>query len=98
MDSLKYDLSKAMPILRSFGVAPENLTPEKLSRLCALAETISNPESITAEKSREILDIMGVSVRPKPKPKKRPVKIGRNDPCPCQSGKKYKKCCGKNVN
>ena len=24
------------------------------------------------------------------------VKIGRNDPCPCGSGKKYKKCCGKN--
>jgi preprotein translocase subunit SecA len=22
--------------------------------------------------------------------------IGRNDPCPCSSGKKYKKCCGKN--
>jgi len=20
--------------------------------------------------------------------------IGRNDPCPCGSGKKYKKCCG----
>ena len=24
-------------------------------------------------------------------------KVGRNDPCPCGSGKKYKKCCGKNV-
>ncbi len=24
-------------------------------------------------------------------------KIGRNDPCPCGSGKKYKKCCGKNI-
>ena len=23
--------------------------------------------------------------------------IGRNDPCPCGSGKKYKKCCGKNA-
>ena len=23
-------------------------------------------------------------------------KIGRNDPCPCGSGKKYKHCCGKN--
>ena len=23
------------------------------------------------------------------------VKIGRNDPCVCGSGKKYKKCCGK---
>ncbi len=22
-------------------------------------------------------------------------KAGRNDPCPCGSGKKYKKCCGK---
>lgn len=25
-----------------------------------------------------------------------PAKIGRNDPCPCGSGKKYKKCCGMN--
>ena len=25
-------------------------------------------------------------------------KIGRNDPCPCGSGKKYKKCCGSNKN
>ena len=24
-------------------------------------------------------------------------KIGRNDPCPCGSGKKYKHCCGKNA-
>ena len=34
-----------------------------------------------------------------PKSKGTPVvnepKIGRNDPCPCGSGKKYKKCCGK---
>ncbi len=33
--------------------------------------------------------------------KKKPVtsdgqKVGRNDPCPCGSGKKYKNCCGKN--
>lgn len=25
----------------------------------------------------------------------RVMKVGRNDPCPCGSGKKYKKCCGK---
>ena len=24
-------------------------------------------------------------------------KIGRNDPCPCGSGKKYKNCCGRNI-
>ncbi|MCH4007355.1 MAG: SEC-C domain-containing protein [Eubacterium sp.] len=26
-----------------------------------------------------------------------PKKPGRNDPCPCGSGKKYKNCCGKNA-
>ncbi|MDD3234623.1 MAG: SEC-C metal-binding domain-containing protein [Candidatus Omnitrophica bacterium] len=25
-------------------------------------------------------------------------KVGRNEPCPCGSGKKFKKCCGANVN
>ena len=35
-------------------------------------------------------------------PKRKPVvkkeqKIGRNDPCSCGSGKKYKNCCGKNA-
>ena len=24
-------------------------------------------------------------------------KVGRNDPCPCGSKKKYKKCCGRNA-
>lgn len=28
---------------------------------------------------------------------KKKKKIGRNDPCPCGSGLKYKRCCGKNI-
>jgi uncharacterized protein len=31
---------------------------------------------------------------PKPPPLRVPKAPGRNDPCPCGSGKKYKKCCG----
>ena len=31
--------------------------------------------------------------QPQKKPRKK-VKVGRNDPCPCGSGKKYKRCCG----
>ena len=31
----------------------------------------------------------------KKQPKKASKKIGRNDPCPCGSGRKYKQCCGK---
>jgi Protein of unknown function (DUF1186)/SEC-C motif len=32
---------------------------------------------------------------PPPKPFRAAPRIGRNDPCPCGSGKKYKKCCGR---
>ena len=30
-----------------------------------------------------------------PESRRTTSKVGRNDPCPCGSGKKYKKCCGK---
>lgn len=35
----------------------------------------------------------GELIRPKPVVRATP-KVGRNDPCPCGSGKKHKKCCG----
>jgi len=35
----------------------------------------------------------GQLVPPKPEIRKQP-KVGRNEPCPCGSGKKFKKCCG----
>jgi preprotein translocase subunit SecA len=41
----------------------------------------------------------GEEPNPTPKsPRRVDKKVGRNDPCPCGSGKKYKKCCGSNVN
>ncbi len=36
----------------------------------------------------------GVGAPRRPKKRETP-KVGRNDPCPCGSGKKYKKCCGR---
>ncbi len=36
----------------------------------------------------------GEMVKPKPVRRETP-KVGRNEPCPCGSGKKYKKCCGR---
>ncbi|MFZ5812953.1 MAG: preprotein translocase subunit SecA [Thermodesulfobacteriota bacterium] len=38
----------------------------------------------------------GEAVERRKEPKRREApKVGRNDPCPCGSGRKYKKCCGK---
>ncbi len=46
---------------------------------------------ITAERRKELYKIEKSS-----KTVVKPPKVGRNDPCPCGSGKKYKKCCGAN--
>ena len=44
-------------------------------------------EKVKMDMLRQLSQIEGKNTTPK--------KVGRNDPCPCGSGKKYKKCCGK---
>jgi preprotein translocase subunit SecA len=46
-------------------------------------------------KPRLILNRVGADDQPKQPATRDEERIGRNDPCPCGSGKKYKKCCGK---
>jgi len=41
----------------------------------------------------EALDAARPSIRPR-----QATKVGRNAPCPCGSGRKYKKCCGSGSN
>lgn len=54
---------------------------------------------VTVERSEDGEVKQGVErVNNKAKPVKSAGKVGRNDPCPCGSGKKYKNCCGRNQN
>ena len=55
--------------------------------------TLPQWESILTEEKR--LEIVKAYKRSKTVVKEK--EPGRNDPCPCGSGKKYKKCCGKNA-
>ncbi|RMH68401.1 MAG: hypothetical protein D6675_16310 [Gemmatimonadetes bacterium] len=47
-----------------------------------------------AKKTRVVTNRSG-DEKPQPVKRQEP-KVGRNDPCPCGSGKKYKKCHGRN--
>ena len=49
-----------------------------------------------APKREQLANPITTSSETKPQPKKSDRKPGRNDACPCGSGKKYKNCCGKN--
>ncbi len=61
---------------------------------------VSDKRGTTEPKARRftITTTSGSDDDARPKVEQRRMKkIGRNDPCPCGSGKKYKKCCGKGV-
>lgn len=64
------------------------------------AVTLRRQEEQVAEQPKERTDILNARHGDEEPVKKQPVsvnKVGRNDPCPCGSGKKYKHCCGKNA-
>lgn len=60
---------------------------EKKQKLSDLSKRTRSVEDLEAEE--ELID--GTE---KVEPIKAEQAPGRNDPCPCGSGKKYKKCCG----
>jgi preprotein translocase subunit SecA len=79
---------------------------EETIRYLYLFEPVSREEQEEREKEREearrklkkeqnLVYSAGDSGQPTPTKKRETAKVGRNDPCPCGSGKKYKKCHGR---
>ena len=64
------------------------------------AQKRENYDSLVKEEKENKVKNISTNENGKSEVKKEPVrvekKIGRNEPCPCGSGKKYKNCCGKN--
>ncbi|MBR5521085.1 MAG: preprotein translocase subunit SecA [Oscillospiraceae bacterium] len=54
-----------------------------------------NPENLKRQQTVVITNTSDASHRPQKKQPVKAEKIGRNDPCPCGSGKKYKQCHGR---
>ncbi|MBV9391061.1 MAG: SEC-C domain-containing protein [Verrucomicrobia bacterium] len=69
------------------------------------ADSIARPETAGAAASRREMSVPSRTNQPQsngeelelliPTVRKETQKVGRNDPCPCGSGKKYKNCCGR---
>ena len=69
----------------------QNSTPQHLP---SVAREIERKQS---RQQRDLQYQTGPAQAEAPKPVRAAAKVGRNDPCPCGSGKKYKKCHGANV-
>ena len=65
---------------------------EKISIYLLKAEVRQNTDRVDQRTNKVV---RGSGKKEKATPVKKDKKIGRNDECPCGSGKKYKQCCGK---
>lgn len=58
---------------------------------------VYNPDNIQRKQVAKEVDTVNPDTGKKTPFVRKKEKIGRNDPCPCGSGKKYKNCCGRNA-
>lgn len=80
-----------------------NLSEEDVEKLLKFGEKVKNPHNMSREEILKALEETGIDPEKIKKEfnkarvagKQKVPKIGANEPCPCESGKKWKKCCRK---
>jgi uncharacterized protein len=84
------ELVVPIAVLARFGEDDPELQAlfDDQQKVAQLTDGIAESAAAIFEYSRSIADGPGQPYR------RQTAKVGRNDPCPCGSGKKYKKCCG----
>ena len=81
---IKHDVVQLLMNLRK----NEEVKREEAAKITGVA--LQNLKNLDANQSKVQTQVNKTVVNQGPK-------VGRNDPCPCGSGKKYKNCCGKNA-
>ena len=79
-----------------FSAMVERIKEDSLSKICRVQirreETV---QEMQKKQEQEYVLSRGDGPAAPQTVKRKDMKVGRNDPCPCGSGRKYKKCCGK---
>ena len=99
--SLMYHVSIVMPQPQAEEADEEAQARAAEAQKAQMQRTIEAERSKLTDSLKEAQaahgdDVSAAEARKKPVTNKDGSKVGRNDPCPCGSGKKYKNCCGRN--
>lgn len=81
--------------MKQFGINPDTMTAEKLQKIMEIADKIKDHSEINQETIIKLRDTLGINIPDNSSPKEKIKKVPRNSKCPCDSGLKWKKCCGK---
>ncbi len=95
--------SETVELVMKFSIRAEPSQPQHRGIIASLNERTEDSQGMAMRRGRQAqqrsVDDMATNTSesdtaPRPVVRSQP-KVGRNDPCPCGSGKKYKKCCGR---
>ena len=92
LDSVKNDVTR---VLMNVRVQSAEQMAEAAERLEERAEQIANVTYTAPTETGEAETIADAAIAAAARPAGDVPRVGRNDPCPCGSGKKYKHCHGK---
>ena len=89
--------SSLMAFENFFRSLPQRTTHQSTSAFGGRPAAGSDAAAASPNGEQRPSDVVSEAVAAveKAKPVRSGPKVGRNDPCPCNSGKKYKHCCGK---
>jgi preprotein translocase subunit SecA len=82
--------SKVASFLMKAGILQQDPNQQNSSRLSSASKPAATPKVVASRG-----DANGMANEETKKPVLVEKTVGRNDPCPCGNGKKYKQCCGK---
>jgi preprotein translocase subunit SecA len=92
LDSVKNEVTKTLMTIK---VQSSEQLEQAAEEMEARAEKIANVTYIAPTETGEVQVISGLDAQGQALPTDLFARVGRNDPCPCGSGKKFKMCHGK---
>jgi preprotein translocase subunit SecA len=72
----------------------DSINEEVVRELAKIRVVVEEEEVVHRPRLRNVMTNLNEDGTPAVRQRVVGQKVGRNDPCPCGSGKKYKKCCG----
>lgn len=81
--------------LKNMGIDLSKLNKKQINQLIDCTKGITDISQVTPNILDNLSKILNIKLKlnKNTQPKKKTMKIKRNDKCPCNSGKKYKNCC-----
>lgn len=96
--------SSQQEIYDMLGLIVEDLDVHKREKLEKFIRAKKGFSNVTPQDAKQLIDETGIDImavqkrvraqKAEERKQNKKPKVGRNELCPCESGKKYKKCCG----